>query len=117
MTGRQVVLWSAAVLLGVAVQAASTPLVAKASASGDPLKGEKIYAEQKCSLCHKVGAAGGKLGPDLSAVATRRDAAWLAKYLVNPKIVDPKNKMPAVKVKGQDLDDLIAYLETLGKKK
>jgi cytochrome c2 len=90
---------------------------ASGAASSDPVKGEKIYAAQKCSLCHKIGAAGGKMGPDLSAVGTRRDAAWMEKYLQNPKLVDPKNKMPFAKVKGQDLADLIAYLETLGKKK
>ena len=111
---------AASVVVGVAAQAVAMGASASSSAAaGDPVKGEKIYANSspKCSGCHKIGAVGGKLGPDLSAVGTKRDAAWLAKYLVNPKIVDPKNKMPAVKAKGQDLEDLIAYLETLGKKK
>lgn len=103
--------------MGLAAQTTVRGAGGVTGASGDPVKGEKIYAAQKCNLCHKVGATGGKLGPDLSAVATRRDAAWMDKYLQNPKIVDPKNKMPAVKVKGQDLADLIAYLESLGKKK
>jgi len=83
------------------------------AAQGDKTKGAKVYTDAKCSVCHKLGATGGKMGPDLTKVGGTRDAAWLAKFLVNPKGVDPKNKMPAVKVKGEDLDNLIAYLVSL----
>lgn len=89
--------------------------------AGDPVKGQKIYVEQKCSQCHMVNGVGGKLSPDLSAIGNKRDAAWLAKYLVNPTTIDPKNppkiKMKPTTAKGQDLDDLIAYLLSLKGKK
>ena len=106
-----------AVIVVFGLAAGAAPGAGAAPQAGDPAKGEKIYATAmpKCSFCHKIGTAGGKVGPDLSTVGVKRDAAWLAKYLVNPKIVDPKNKMAAVKVKGQELDDLIAYLLTLKK--
>ena len=85
------------------------------AAAGDPVKGKQVYlnSNPKCSLCHTIGASGGKFGPDLSAVGKRRDAAWLAKYLPNPKFEKPENKMPAVAAKGKDLEDLIAYLVSL----
>lgn len=96
------------VALSGAPRAASAP-----DGQGDPIAGQKIYAAQKCNICHNIGTTGKKLGPDLTAVGTKRDAAWLAKYLPNPKATDPKNKMPNAKVKGKELDDLIAYLLTL----
>ena len=115
--GRVRVVSFLAVVVAFGLALGAGPGALAASQGGDPVKGQKIYASAapKCNLCHKIGATGGKLGPDLSAVGQKRDAAWLAKYLANPKIVDPKNKMPAVKVKGADLDDLIAYLLTLKK--
>jgi cytochrome c2 len=85
--------------------------------AGDAANGEKIYAAQRCSLCHKIGETGGAMGPSLTTVGDTRDLAWLKKYLVDPKGVDPANKMPAVKVEGQDLDDLVAYMLTLKAKK
>jgi len=98
------------VVMALAVVAyAGAPLAAQ----GDKTKGAKVYTDAKCSVCHKVGTAGGKMGPDLTKVGTTRDLAWLSKFLVNPKGVDPKNKMRAVKVKGEDLDNLIAYLLSL----
>ncbi len=81
--------------------------------TGNAANGEKLYTAQKCSVCHQIAGKGGKMGPELSKVAATRDAKWLATYLANPKSVDPKNKMPVVKLKGAEMDDLIAYLLTL----
>jgi cytochrome c2 len=102
-----------AAVIAIAASSAVPNAAGSVAQAGDPANGQKIYTAQKCSLCHKIGTTGGPVGPALTAVGTKRDAAWLAKYLVNPKADNPKNKMVAVKVKGKDLDDLIAYLLTL----
>lgn len=81
--------------------------------AGDKVKGEAIYKAQKCSMCHRIGNAGAKMGPELTKVGATRNQAWLQKYLADPKAENPKNKMPAVKVKGADLDHLIAYMLSL----
>jgi mono/diheme cytochrome c family protein len=100
----------------IGIVSSSVPNAAAAAApAGDPVKGQKIYVAQKCSVCHN-----GKMAEDLMAIGSKRDAAWLAKYLVAPTPLDPKNppkvKMTPVKVTGQDLDDLVAYLASLKKK-
>jgi putative heme-binding domain-containing protein len=93
----------------VVIAVAAAPVFA----DGDKVKGEKFYKDAKCSVCHKIGSAGGKMGPELTKVGATRDMAWLRKYLVNPKAENPKNKMPPVKAKGVEMDDLIAYLLSL----
>ena len=85
----------------------------KALVKGDPIHGQDIFTAQKCVLCHKINGSGGVLGPDLTAVGTKRNAAWLYEYLPKPQATKPENKMPPVAVKGQDLDDLVAYLLSL----
>lgn len=110
--------WLTAALVGWTVAfvgAATATSSREADLAGDPVKGKKVYqsASPQCSLCHKINKVGGTLGPDLSGVGLRRDAAWLGKYLPNPRLWDPANKMPPVGAKGKDLEDLIAYLLTL----
>lgn len=100
--------WSGMVAAAVLVSGAMAPLAAQ----GDKAKGEKVYADLKCSMCHTLGT-GKKMGPDLAKVGATRDKAWLAKYLPDPKAVNPKNKMPKAKATGADLDNLIAYLLSL----
>lgn len=109
------VMAGASVVFGMVAMLGAPGMAAPGTDSGDPVKGKQVYlnSNPKCSLCHKIGDSGGKLGPDLSAVGAKRDAAWLAKYLPNPKTTDPKNKMPPVKATGKDLEDLIAYMVSL----
>lgn len=80
-------------------------------------RGEELYKTlpNKCSTCHKVGTKipGAKMGPDLDGVANRHPEAWFAPYLANPKSVNPKNVMPAVKVNDADMKALVAFLMTL----
>lgn len=90
-----------------------TTLAMPVAAQGDKTKGEKLYADLKCSMCHTIGAGKKKMGPDLTKVGATRDRAWLLKYLPDPKAENVKNKMPAAKAKGADLDNLIAYLLSL----
>ena len=65
---------SAATLL---LTAAATTSVAQDAAA---------FFKQNCMSCHTVG--GGRLaGPDLKDVTQRRDKAWLAQWIQNPKAV------------------------------
>ncbi len=42
------------------------------------------YFKRNCANCHTIG--GGRLtGPDLKNVGDRKDAAWLTKFMLNPK--------------------------------
>jgi cytochrome c2 len=103
-----------------AIAAAATeprPPVTAFQRAPDPVQGQKVYIAQKCNICHVVAGVGGKLGPDLSGIGLTRTAAWLEKYLPDPRAFNPKGKMPAQSIKGQDLKDLAAYLATLKTKK
>jgi mono/diheme cytochrome c family protein len=83
----------------------------------DPAKGKKVYASNSCGGCHKIKDVGGEAGPALTAYASdkKKDAKWTAAQIQDPKKHNPDSKMPAYgdKIKGKDLDNLVAYLLTL----
>jgi cytochrome c oxidase cbb3-type subunit 3 len=67
-------------------------------ASGDPVKGKKIFFESAgCSNCHMVNGRGGLLGPDLSRVAASRSLSYLIDSIRQPDkdlssgMTDPNN--------------------------
>jgi cytochrome c2 len=105
--------WRRVAAAMVVTACALAPLAAQRGAVGNKVKGAEVFAAQKCSICHKVSGEGGTMGPELTKIGRTRTKAWLTKYLPNPKFENPKNKMPAVAVKGPDLDHLIAYLVSL----
>jgi mono/diheme cytochrome c family protein len=84
-------------------------------------KGEKLFADQKCTLCHSVGDKGNKKGP-LDGVGSKLTADEIRQWLTNPKDMTTKAKAtrkPEMKsyatLSKDDLDALVAYVSSLKK--
>jgi mono/diheme cytochrome c family protein len=81
-------------------------------------RGEALFAEQKCTLCHSVGAKGNKKGP-LEGVATKLKPEELREWLVDAKGMTAKAKalrkpeMKSYALPKDDVDALVAYMLTL----
>jgi len=74
---------------------------------GDQKRGQSIYEQNGCSSCHMIEGKGSKIGPDLSRVGERRTVPdSYRQLLVN------SHKPPVVLVE-RDMNDLIAYLQSL----
>lgn len=94
--------------------------VAASAAAQDAKKGEQLFAEQKCTLCHSVGDKGNKKGA-LEGVASKLSAAELREWITDAKGMTAKTKAPrkpemkAYSLPKEDVDALVAYLQTLKK--
>ena len=83
-------------------------------------RGEKLYVDQKCSLCHSIGDKGNKKGP-LDGVASKMKADEIREWIVDAPGEAAKHKasrkpmMKAYTLPKEDLDALVAYLVTLKK--
>ena len=120
------------IFTGAAVIAAFS---APAFADGDAENGKKVF--RKCQACHQVGEdAKNRVGPILNGVVERQAGAvedfkysdamvtageegliWthenIAEYLKTPRDFIPGNKMTFAGLrKEDDIEDVIAYLET-----
>jgi mono/diheme cytochrome c family protein len=72
---------------------------------GDPVRGEQLFA-QHCQTCHGESGSGGGVGPRLADNEVSIDDA-------RSTIENGSGVMPAGLVTGQDLEDVLAYLETI----
>ncbi|MEZ0368791.1 MAG: c-type cytochrome [Candidatus Sericytochromatia bacterium] len=65
---------------------------------------------QICASCHSLGGAGGSVGPALDGVGTRRDAAWLSRWLADPPAVKPGTAMPKLPMSDAERAELVSFL-------
>ena len=103
-------------------QAQLRPAVAPATAQAQ--RGHDVFMAGSCVLCHTIlgTPAGGRLGPDLTHLASRatlaagtlpNTAGHLAGWIVDPQGVKPGTRMPANSLGSDDLQSLLAYLGAL----
>ena len=101
---------------------------AQVQAAPDPTTQPQIrglnVVEYRCGLCHQVRGtrAGAISAPDLTHVMSRRLLAAgtipntpgnLAGWIQNPQALKPNSLMPNQYLSGEQLSDVLAYLETL----
>jgi cytochrome c oxidase subunit II len=99
---------------------------ASASPPTDPdaAAGEVVFQKSACATCHAIrgSEALGNVGPDLTHLASRLTLAAgtlentrgnLAGWIGNAQGIKPGNDMPVMTLAPNDLQALLAYLETL----
>jgi mono/diheme cytochrome c family protein len=92
-----------------------------ASAEDAKAQGEKVFADQKCTLCHSIGGKGNAKGP-LDEVGSKLSAADLRAWVTSAKEMTAKTKAPrkpemkAYTLPKEDVDALVAYLSAITKK-
>jgi cytochrome c oxidase subunit 2 len=83
--------------------------------------GAQVFAQAACATCHTVRGtpAGGRSGPDLTHLASRRtlaagalplDRGAMAAWIIDPQHAKPGNQMPPVSLQPQQLADVVDYL-------
>jgi cytochrome c oxidase subunit 2 len=97
---------------------------APAPATEQQQRGQQVFLGTTCVMCHRIAGttAQARLGPDLSHLASRRTIAagmlpnnrgHLAGWIADPQSLKPGVNMPANALPADDLQALLAYLETL----
>jgi cytochrome c oxidase subunit 2 len=88
------------------------------------LRGRDIFMQARCAGCHAIRGteAGGQIAPDLTHIATRSTLGAgtlpntpenLAAWIQDPQRLKPGNQMPPNPLAADELQALVAYLETL----
>jgi mono/diheme cytochrome c family protein len=105
------------VTAGILCLAAAMP----AAAQDLKAKGEQLFVDQKCTLCHSIAGKGNVKGP-LDEVGSKDSAADIRAWISDANAMTAKTgaaRKPAMKqfsLEKGDVDALVAYLTTLKKK-
>jgi cytochrome c oxidase subunit 2 len=86
--------------------------------------GKNVFMNHGCVLCHTIRGtdAGGRTGPDLTHLATRRTLAaasipnnrgWLGAWVMDPQSIKPGTRMPPNDMRPDELQALLTYLQGL----
>jgi mono/diheme cytochrome c family protein len=92
--------------------------VASAAAQDAKAQGEKVFAAQKCALCHSVGGKGNPKGP-MDEALSKLSAAEIRAWITDANGMTAKTKAtrkPAMKqftLPKEDVDALVAYLTAM----
>ena len=110
---RHACLWMA----GFVVWIIAAPAAAQAQVQVE--RGMKVFGEQKCSMCHSIAGKGNPKGV-LNDVGARLSEAEIREWLSDPDGMRKKHnaeRKPLMKsyktLSKDDLDGLVAYLQTL----
>ena len=67
------------------------PMISDAARRGDATRGASVYRDALCSRCHRVGARGPAVGPDLTHVAARFSRRDILASILAPSAVVAEN--------------------------
>ncbi len=104
----------------VGLVVAGITLIAATASAQDAAAGAKVYADQKCQLCHSIAGKGNAKG-SLDGVGSKLSASeirsWIndAPGMTAKAKADRKPAMKAYKLDKVDEDNLVAYLASLKK--
>ncbi len=87
---------------------------------GDAAKGKEVF-EANCAICHNAESVGDKVGPGLKGISKKgpdklSDGTEHKNHspaVLRKQIVEGGGTMPPVGVSDKEVDDLLAYLQTL----
>jgi mono/diheme cytochrome c family protein len=101
----------AAVALGFALASGvGLAWIARAQDRAAVETGARLFTVHGCYGCHRVGALGTPIGPDLSRVGAKYREADLARWLSDPASQKPTAHMPKLELAPADITALAAYL-------
>lgn len=78
------------------------------------LAGRQLFNDLRCFYCHSIQGKGGSVGPELTLEGAKRDHDWLARHFQDPQKVSKGSVMPKLNLLPEEVENLVAYLESLG---
>jgi len=91
---------------------AAIPALAALAACSMNSRGAEVFEREKCRDCHTLKGNGGAVGPNLTAVGSKRSRDYIFQQIKAPKSHNPNSDMPSfgTRISEQDINALADYL-------
>ncbi len=77
-------------------------------------RGKQLYSNKYgCNACHRVGEAGGIVGPALDRAGFRLNGTWVFRWVKYPQAMKPETRMPNLGLSDDDAKAVTMFLTTL----
>jgi mono/diheme cytochrome c family protein len=77
-------------------------------------RGKQLYSNKYgCNACHRVGEAGGVVGPALDRAGFRLNGTWVYRWIKYPQSMKPDTRMPNLGISDEDARAVTMYVATL----
>ena len=86
--------------------------IARAQDGAAIATGARLFTDQGCYGCHRIGAFGTPIGPELSHVGAKYSREDLVRWLSDPGSQKPNAHMPKLDLSPADIAALAAFLST-----
>lgn len=77
--------------------------------------GKKVWHKYDCIGCHTILGNGSYFAPDLTKAVERKPKGYLKKFIMNPRVINPKAAMPKLGLSEEEANNLIAFLDWMSK--
>lgn len=77
--------------------------------------GKMAWHKYDCIGCHTIFGNGSYFAPDLTKTTDKKPEAYLKRFLIDPKSVNPKASMPKLGIMPEEADRLIVFLKWISK--
>jgi len=78
--------------------------------NGDPVRGETVYRRKElgCMVCHAIGGAGGRVGPDLTSIGASAQVDYLVESVLAPnkKVKESYHSIQVTTKDGEELSGI-----------
>ena len=86
--------------------------IARAQDGAAIATGARLFTDQGCYGCHRIGAFGTPIGPELSHIGAKYSRDDLIRWLSDPASQKPNAHMPKLDLSPADVAALAAFLST-----
>lgn len=93
--------------------ASTVPLPIKDVEEGSKEEGKALLENIGCLACHKDGERGSSYASNLSRIGSKTKYDYMVNWLIDPKILQPKTRMPSLNLTRDEGAHIATYLLTL----